>query len=761
MVVSSLLILIAISFMMLKEQERVEHHMEIEAKYVVSQVDEKLYYVQNSLELMAANLMEGHMSLDDWQNKEMRSEIIRDMKMQVALALHAEELCYTGYFRIAPEVAGNGTEGFFIGYNQAGELEEYTITDLSVYDSKDIEHFGWYTIPLNYGHAVWMEPYYNANKEVCMISYVVPLYADDQVIGVLGMDIDVEDLTAYVRHLEADNLIKVLLRDRGENPVPGMSEPSNITNYVMRQSTLLNEMSLTVYADKAETYVIRYHTAYYIVIVFSVLLLLYGIFYLVVAQKRKDAVTQERRVPVVPIVLASLAGITVIGMTMFYLVANGNLILRHNENKLKPHNVYPHSFTVVADENYAPFSYLDEDGNPTGYDIAMIYELADRFKYNVELKLLPLSECEAQMNAGSADVILGLDAFSSTGEGYIKTEITSTDALMIYARAPVNSISDVLGKSIATVENVDQLDAYGVLVGAERYSSYEEEFHALMIGKVDYVVARKQVSERILENEEYANILPVYNLMQCQSCYGVNSKNSTLLNLMNRALVSIKKNGMDITFYERYVVKKVNKTFMERYGLFVYIVLGIVTLLLASSVLVFLVQRNNRRLRRLSEIDALTGINNRGGGEAKIRSLIRQRIPGMFCLLDIDKFKSINDTYGHSVGDQVLIAMADCMKEVFRDRDIVMRLGGDEFAVYVPQVCDKENGVKIIERFFEAIHLMRVEDLDGHEVNVSLGAAFYDGAPEDDFASLYLRADKGTYISKKMIGNTYHFEVED
>ncbi|MBR0148285.1 MAG: diguanylate cyclase, partial [Lachnospiraceae bacterium] len=90
------------------------------------------------------------------------------------------------------------------------------------------------------------------------------------------------------------------------------------------------------------------------------------------------------------------------------------------------------------------------------------------------------------------------------------------------------------------------------------------------------------------------------------------------------------------------------------------------------------------RLLYLSETDSMTGINNRGSGENKVRKLLLDGDGGMFMLLDVDKFKSINDTYGHAAGDKVLISIAECMRRAFRNNDVMMRLGGDEFAAFAP-----------------------------------------------------------------------------
>ena len=173
-------------------------------------------------------------------------------------------------------------------------------------------------------------------------------------------------------------------------------------------------------------------------------------------------------------------------------------------------------------------------------------------------------------------------------------------------------------------------------------------------------------------------------------------------------------------------------------------------------------RRKRDKLQYLSETDRMTGINNRGSGEHKIRKLLVEGDGGMFILLDVDKFKAFNDNYGHDVGDQVLIGIANCMKRAFRDNDVVMRLGGDEFAAFTPLVYSKEGGGGIIiDRFLECVRSIRIEGLEGVPVEVSVGVAFYQ--PEDSFSfdELYKRADKCTYESKGVNGTYVSFYQEE
>ena len=164
-----------------------------------------------------------------------------------------------------------------------------------------------------------------------------------------------------------------------------------------------------------------------------------------------------------------------------------------------------------------------------------------------------------------------------------------------------------------------------------------------------------------------------------------------------------------------------------------------------------------KRLLYLSETDLMTGIHNRGSGESKIKALLAANTPGLFCLLDADKFKSVNDTFGHGVGDQVLIAIANCLKEAFRDSDIVMRLGGDEFAVFAKGVTEKETAISRIHQLFEEIERIDIPELGDYKITLSLGAAFHMPGDGLSFDTLYRNADSCTYESKKQEGNTYTF----
>ena len=123
----------------------------------------------------------------------------------------------TAYIRYNPEFT-EPTSGLFLTRdNSDSEFESVTPTDFSMYDPSDVEHVGWYYIPVQNGKETWMEPYLNSNIGVYMISYVIPIELDGESIGIIGMDIDFSEFTNTIDSLSIfDSGYGFLANDSGK-----------------------------------------------------------------------------------------------------------------------------------------------------------------------------------------------------------------------------------------------------------------------------------------------------------------------------------------------------------------------------------------------------------------------------------------------------------------------------------------------------------------------------------------------------------------
>ncbi|MEV6345374.1 GGDEF domain-containing protein [Actinoplanes sp. NPDC051851] len=150
--------------------------------------------------------------------------------------------------------------------------------------------------------------------------------------------------------------------------------------------------------------------------------------------------------------------------------------------------------------------------------------------------------------------------------------------------------------------------------------------------------------------------------------------------------------------------------------------------------------------------DGLTGLANRIMLTAQVEDALRQadlaRTPVALLLLDLNKFKEVNDTLGHHTGDLLLQEVAARLSAAVRDGDTVARLGGDEFAVLVPQVASAGAALETAKRLLDAVQ--GPAELDGHPVMISgsIGAAVYPVHAASP-GMLFQRADVAMYTAKR------------
>lgn len=151
--------------------------------------------------------------------------------------------------------------------------------------------------------------------------------------------------------------------------------------------------------------------------------------------------------------------------------------------------------------------------------------------------------------------------------------------------------------------------------------------------------------------------------------------------------------------------------------------------------------------------DDLTGLYNRRGLFVladKMLKLSKRHGRGIFMLyIDLDNLKNINDSFGHSEGDKILIHSAHILEEVYRESDIVARIGGDEFVV-LPVGTDGDSSKKIISRLRDKLDIFNLQNDLGYKLSLSIGSAYYDPKSNLSMKELLALGDKSMYESKKL-----------
>lgn len=324
------------------------------------------------------------------------------------------------------------------------------------------------------------------------------------------------------------------------------------------------------------------------------------------------------------------------------------------------------------------------------------------------------------------------------------------------------------------VDRLENGDLNNVIYGVQLIDEEKKK-------ELEYQAALEHALEN--QNEIYGELLQ----MQSGGVIAVEIKTNRIL-VINRALMDMF--GIDeesqLT-HEKFISHFVDKKAMEKYltvrdtltesyvreyevmrgdeRIFVLCQTKLITLANGDRVSVTSVmnitenKKFEQRLLVQSQTDALTQIYNRGYGEAQIEQMLKAKKNGMFLLFDVDKFKHINDTYGHSIGDEVLIQVASALKQTFEKFGVCMRLGGDEFAVYAPEITGQIQAEAMIQAFFQRIREISIPKMEGYAISVSLGAVLCQPDKEHVFEKVYQCADATMYTCKKITGNSYDFYI--
>ena len=170
-------------------------------------------------------------------------------------------------------------------------------------------------------------------------------------------------------------------------------------------------------------------------------------------------------------------------------------------------------------------------------------------------------------------------------------------------------------------------------------------------------------------------------------------------------------------------------------------------------------------IERIAHFDALTNLPNRVLLADRLhQAMVQAQRRGLktgVAFLDLDGFKGINDSYGHNVGDHLLVALATHMRQALREGDTLARLGGDEFVAVLVDLGETQACVPLLTRLLEAAAQTIVVDGHALQVSASLGVSFFPQGDEVDADQLLRQADQAMYQAKLAGKNRYHvFDAE-
>lgn len=189
--------------------------------------------IEQSTEVMAVLSLNYISSVDDLKDDNYRAACIEHLTQAGHNIADKTKGSIGIYFRLNPEIAGP-TEGFYwLVSNETGELALEENTNITAYSKDDMENVGWYYEPVEAGEAIWMDPYENQNTGRKIVSYAMPIYKDEQLVGIVGMDIDWPFITAMVDEIQVYDTGYAFLVDENFNVAYSRElEPgTNVTSF--------------------------------------------------------------------------------------------------------------------------------------------------------------------------------------------------------------------------------------------------------------------------------------------------------------------------------------------------------------------------------------------------------------------------------------------------------------------------------------------------------------------------------------------------
>jgi diguanylate cyclase (GGDEF)-like protein len=165
-----------------------------------------------------------------------------------------------------------------------------------------------------------------------------------------------------------------------------------------------------------------------------------------------------------------------------------------------------------------------------------------------------------------------------------------------------------------------------------------------------------------------------------------------------------------------------------------------------------------RTLQREADEDSLSGLRTRRRFEQEVRAAMarsrRDGTTGALLMLDLDRFKSVNDSYGHPAGDKMIEEVAEVLRRRTREGDVLGRLGGDEFAVALP-TCRPEEANVVAEAIVAAIREHQPADQEVEPITASVGVAIFGFDQMMSYATLVSEADTAMYAAKDAGGDDF------
>jgi diguanylate cyclase (GGDEF)-like protein len=416
-------------------------------------------------------------------------------------------------------------------------------------------------------------------------------------------------------------------------------------------------------------------------------------------------------------------------------------------------------YTVGMVRDWQPIEFENAQGEPDGINKDILSVIAERAGLELEFKLFDnydnlikaFAEQQVDIVAGLAETHDENDNFAYTVP-YWDMHWGILHSRLIESKQNINHF---YGKELALIKGyslISEIRKEHPQINITVVDNVEQGLLAVQQGVVDGFVDMLPVVSKLAKRE---NITPlaisvVEELPVGTNRVGVDQSKPVLLSILNKGLMNLDDNKRQQIFDKWFDVKVqtgLEKRFVAKVAVQIGALIFIIILVIAIwnrklRQEIKLRKSLEKKMKHMATHDELTGLANRMLLSQQMSTALsihqRQDLKLAILFIDLDGFKKVNDSYGHEAGDQVLIEVAQRLKDCVRQSDTVARFGGDEFVIMVTGIHSKEESTYVAEKAIKAIGEPFNMTKGKTHIGCSIGIAVYpdDGLEQSDILNM-------------------------
>ena len=229
--------------------------------------------------------------------------------------------------------------------------------------------------------------------------------------------------------------------------------------------------------------------------------------------------------------------------------------------EVTPQNNFKKTLHVVTDIDYAPYSYVDENGNYQGYDVEMMNEIANRLQMNLDLSLIDWNDANRIFLGGGADIIMNMESdLIINNSSIIATLPTTEKQYVVYGRKNISSVAELYGRRVASLHKMPGL---GLDDEISYIHSYKRMFEGLKSGEYEFAICPIQVGNTFVEKFDIDDVFPSYAVQHVYGTLALHPEDTMLRVKVNAILIQMQQEGRLDALNKKWIISRYENITLE------------------------------------------------------------------------------------------------------------------------------------------------------------------------------------------------------